>query len=121
MSFESSRALGVGRIEGGGCTLNCDWGGDCNLACALAGDAIMLNAMIVAKHGKNARARCPGIAFCLVVPVITAGLGHYQAIWKPPRAPTSPLSKPTPTPAETEALSLTRADRAKVPAPWSSK
>ncbi len=40
----------------------------------------------------------------------------YHATWKPARAPTSPLSKPTPTPADTDDISPTRAEKAAVAA-----
>lgn len=49
-------------------------------------------------------------------PVRPQPTNSYHANWNPPRAPTSPELRPTPTPAEITALSLTRAEKAVVAA-----
>lgn len=51
------------------------------------------------------------------LPFIQAlSLKDYQAIWKPPRAPTSPEFRPMPTPPDTDAFGPTRAVNAAEPA-----
>ena len=91
------------------------------MAGALNPAAESANALAIRAGKRNAGALGPGIAKSEVIKVMTVFLTAYHATWKPPRAPTSPLSKPTPIPAETDALSETRALIAMVPAPWSSK
>ena len=49
-------------------------------------------------------------------PAFLTEVDAYHAIWKPARAPTSPVFKPTPTPAETADISPTRAEKAAVAA-----